>query len=182
MKNEKNLLVVDLECTCTETDEFPREQMEIIEIGACILNPDMDIIGIFEVFVKPVLNPTLTSFCKQLTTITQEQVDNSCLVEEALKGLHQHASQFGEYDFVSWGGFDSRQIQRECVLKGIENPMRGNNINYKARFAEIKHLKNKRGVGVQKALNILGMKFIGTPHRGIDDARNIAAIIQKAGI
>ena len=49
-------------------------------------------------------------------------------------------------------------------------------------MAKIKNLKRRNGVGVQKALNILNMKFEGTPHRAIDDTRNINRIIKKVGI
>ncbi|MGR6453595.1 hypothetical protein ACU5P1_17240 [Pseudomonas plecoglossicida] len=78
------LLCVDLEATCDEypeglTDEqklehklaVHRDEMETIEVGAVVLDLHQDarIVSEHTWFVRPVLNPVLTDFCKQLTTI-----------------------------------------------------------------------------------------------------------------
>jgi inhibitor of KinA sporulation pathway (predicted exonuclease) len=39
-----NYLVTDLECICTNSNKFPREKMEIIEIGAVLLKSQLEII------------------------------------------------------------------------------------------------------------------------------------------
>jgi inhibitor of KinA sporulation pathway (predicted exonuclease) len=175
-----NYLVTDLECNCTDKNEFPREEMEIIEIGAVLLNEKLEIIAEFSSFVKPTIHPILTSFCKELTKIKQEYVDSEEHIDKAIVEFEKWASEKGDYTFFSWGAFDYNQIQRECDLKKITNPMFQRNMNYKKNFAKIKKLK--RGVGVRKALNILNMKFEGTPHRAIDDTRNIVKMIQKVGL
>ena len=177
-----NYLVTDLECTCTDQEEFPREEMEIIEIGSVLLNPQLEIIGEYSIFVKPTKNSTLTTFCKDLTKIKQEWVDNAQTIDKVLPNWEKWARMHGDYTFTSWGGFDYRQIQRESNWKRIHNPLMENQLNYKVRMAKIKNLKRRNGVGVQKALNILNMKFVGTPHRAIDDTRNIVRIIKKCGI
>lgn len=174
-----NYLVTDLECTCTNTDEILREEMEVIEIGAVLLDENFKEISRFSSFVKPEINPILTNFCKELTKIKQSDVDNSPLFEEALNEFSEWAFHYGDYKFLSWGSFDYNQINRETKLKLIKNPLIQNNINYKKIFAKQKNLKNKRGVGVRKALSMLNYTFEGTPHRAIYDARNIARIVQK---
>ena len=177
-----NYLITDLECTCTDSNEFPRSEMEIIEIGAVLLNENLEVISEFSKFVKPFKNPTLTSFCKDLTKIKQEDVDNADYLIKVLKEFSEWAKQYGDYTFTSWGAFDYRHIERECKWKRINNSLNGKNLNYKERFAEIQKLKKKNGVGIRKALNILNMKFEGTPHRAIDDTKNIVRIIHKVGI
>ena len=177
-----NYLVTDLECTCTNSNEFPREQMEIIEIGSVLLNSNLEIIGEYSTFVKPTINPQLTTFCKDLTHIKQKWVDNADTIDNVLPNFEAWARSYGEYTFTSWGAFDYRHIQRECDLKNLQNPLIENYLNYKVRMAKIKNLKRRNGVGVQKALNILNMKFEGTPHRAIDDTRNIVRIPKKVGI
>jgi inhibitor of KinA sporulation pathway (predicted exonuclease) len=176
-----NYLVTDLESTCSEKNEIPREDMEIIEIGAVLLNEKLEIIDTFSCFVKPIKHTTLTSFCKNLTKIKQSDTDQAENLDRCLTLFSEWAIKHGEYTFTSWGAFDYNQINRECYAKNIKNPILQNNLNYKKVFAKIYNLKNKRGVGLRKALNILNLNFEGIPHRAIYDAKNIAKIIQKCG-
>jgi inhibitor of KinA sporulation pathway (predicted exonuclease) len=48
-------------------------------------------------------------------------------------------------------------------------------VDLKKAFAEWRQHKR---VGLKKALQLLDMPFVGTPHRGLDDARNVARIAQ----
>ena len=170
-----NYLIIDLECTCDDNDSFDRSKMETIEIGAVLVNDNLEKIEEFSQFVKPTINPILTDFCKNLTTITQEDVDNAPMIEDALKSLSDFCQEHGEYTFVSWGGFDYRQIKRETKLKELENPMVGRNINYKD---VVKKVTGEKATSITKTLRKLGGDFSGTQHRGIDDALNIYEIIK----
>lgn len=80
------LYCVDLEATCDEVDESesPRplgvipDQMETIEIGLVVIDLEtLEIVDEFQRFVRPQINPILTSFCKQLTSIQQAKVDGA---------------------------------------------------------------------------------------------------------
>lgn len=169
-------LIIDLEATCCSFNSFPREEMEIIEIGAVLMDSDLNIKSEFSTFIKPKLHPTLTDFCKELTTITQEDVDNAPDFKKAMMKLDEWVFMNSDngYIFCSWGNYDKNQFQRDCSLNGVEYPF-GHHINIKKRFA------NKRGgkpCGLGKALKKVGMTFEGTAHRGIDDARNMARLMR----
>lgn len=69
-------LVIDLEAT-TEEGGWPLEQMEIIEIGASLVNRLGHEVDHFQRFVRPQRRPLLTGFCRQLTHISQEQIDSA---------------------------------------------------------------------------------------------------------
>ena len=80
------LYCVDLEATCDEVDESesPRplevapDQMETIEIGLVVIDLEtLEIVDEFQRFVRPQINPTLTDFCKKLTSIQQADVDGA---------------------------------------------------------------------------------------------------------
>lgn len=161
---------------------FQEKKLEIIEIGAVLLDSNLQIIDEFSKFVKPVKNPILTSFCKNLTKIKQEYVDEANIFENEIIKFAKWAEQYGEYTFTAWGGFDHRHIQRESEWKKITNPISKNNLNYKVRFAKLKNLKRRNGVGVRKALNIMNMQFEGTPHRAIYDTKNVVRIMQQVGL
>ena len=69
-----NYIIVDLEATCWEGCQV--NKMEIIEIGAVCLNGNnLYPISEFQQFVKPMINPVLSGFCKNLTHIKQKQID-----------------------------------------------------------------------------------------------------------
>ena len=75
-------IIVDLEATCQENNrDF---ENEIIEIGAVKLNDSFKYVDEFDIFVKPKLNPILSDFCKNLTSIKQEDVDGAVSFTEAL--------------------------------------------------------------------------------------------------
>jgi len=80
------LYCVDLEATCDEVDESEAlrplavvpEQMKTIEIGLVVIDLEtLKVIDEFQSFVRPQINPALTDFCKQLTSIQQAKVDGA---------------------------------------------------------------------------------------------------------
>lgn len=70
-------LVIDLEATTAEGG-WPLEEMEIIEIGATLVAAaDARELDHFQRFVRPVRRPLLTHFCRDLTHISQANVDGA---------------------------------------------------------------------------------------------------------
>jgi inhibitor of KinA sporulation pathway (predicted exonuclease) len=175
----KHYLIVDLEATCSDDNSFPRSEMEIIEIGACMVDSTTyEIVDEISIFVRPVRNPILTPFCKKLTSITQEQVDLGVIYETAINVFKSWLSKYEDYVFCSWGAYDKRQIKTDCEFHGVKYPFDSeDHINLKQEFSN--HFGIKKGFGMAKALDRLGMVFQGTPHRGIDDTKNTAYIIKK---
>ena len=169
-----NKLIVDLEATCCADDSFPRHEMETIEIGAVMVNKNLDIIGEYSTFIKPVRNPNLTEFCKKLTTITQEDVDSAPSYEEAIKDFQIWMADYDCYEFCSWGDFDRKLLERDDDYHGLKPSITTKHINIKKLFASQQGIK--KPCGVSKALGRAGLKFEGTQHRGIDDARNMARL------
>jgi inhibitor of KinA sporulation pathway (predicted exonuclease) len=53
-------------------------------------------------------------------------------------------------------------------------------VNLKAEFS--RHFGLKKKLGISAALRHLGLQFDGSPHRGIDDAKNVARIVRRAMI
>ena len=75
MSSPTYYIVLDLEATCCDDDSIPREETEIIEIGAVLVDAATLTPGLeFQTFVKPLRHRVLTPFCTKLTTITQADV------------------------------------------------------------------------------------------------------------
>ena len=116
-------IVLDLEATCNDSNED--FQMEIIEIGAVAINDRGEILDTYNTFVQPIVNTQLTDFCKNLTTIEQNDVDNAPKFPRAmidfLGWIYSHLED-DNHDGVklwSWGYYDRNQFIKDCLLHQI---------------------------------------------------------------
>jgi inhibitor of KinA sporulation pathway (predicted exonuclease) len=172
-----NFIIFDLEATCWEKSKG--KVSEIIEIGAVKLNEQLETIDFFSSFIKPTLNPILSDFCTNLTSISQASVDTAEKFTEVMNAFEQWII-LTEPDVLlcSWGFYDKKQILQECFLKnytGFILKLLDNHISLKHQFSEVKKI---RLCGMANALRILNLSLEGTHHRGIDDAKNISKIFK----
>lgn len=168
-------IIVDFEATCCDKGTVPSDEMEIIEIGAVALHGNgQTVLDEFQSFVKPVRNPILTDFCKNLTSIKQTMVDSAPSFEQVLDVFRAWLTGFENPVFCSWGNYDKKQLRQDCAFHNVTYPFSKEHINIKQKFAVKMVLK--RQVGLAMALKIKHIPFEGSHHRGIDDARNIARI------
>ena len=121
------LYCVDLEATCDEVgeSESPRplavvpDQMETIEIGLVVIDLEtLEIVDEFQRFVRPQINPLLTDFCKELTSIQQADVDNARTYVEVGQELGAFIAQYPNAAWASWGDYDARQLGRDAGFIG----------------------------------------------------------------
>lgn len=169
----ENVCVVDLEATCCNDGSIPPQEMETIEIGAVTVDVSSGIIDSeFQSFIRPVQHPQLTDFCRTLTTIKQEDVDQAASFPVVFEAFCDWLAKAGLDGFGSWTTFDMTQLQQDAAFHGIEYPLRSH-VDLYAIFK--KRYRRKRGH--RGAMRILGIEASGLHHRGIDDARNIAKMV-----
>ncbi|MFV8750567.1 exonuclease domain-containing protein [Nannocystaceae bacterium ST9] len=176
--SERNYLVIDLEATCDDGKLVPKREMEIIEIGAVLVDhATLEPLAEFQSFVRPVRHPTLTPFCRQLTSITQAEVDAAPGFPEAIEALRRFMADQRPL-FCSWGNYDRGQFELDAGYHRVELPFGGEHLNLKHVFSDA--FGTSKRFGMAEVLRKLGLDMIGTHHRGIDDARNIARILPYA--
>ncbi|MEG3838759.1 3'-5' exonuclease [Microcoleus sp. herbarium14] len=176
LKHYNYYLVVDLEATCCDRGNLIKEEMEIIEIGAVMVEAEnLNTVDEFQSFIKPVRYPILTEFCKSLTSIAQAQVDVAPSYSEAIALLKKWLSGYSNGVFGSWGDFDRQQFQQDSNFHKVPFPIAYPHINLKQLFTEKQGLRKRHGMA--QALQLAGLPLEGTHHRGIDDARNIAKLL-----
>ena len=169
-------LVIDFEATCCDRGEIPRQSMEIIEIGAVMVQAsNFQIVSEYQSFVRPVRNPELTVFCTNLTSIRQSDVDSAPLFVDFVSSFKSWLSSYEDFIFCSWGDYDLKQLQQDCNFHEVPYPISSGHVNAKRLMAE-RHLLRKKP-GLSDAVRLVGLEFVGTHHRGIDDARNIARLL-----
>jgi len=150
-------------------------QNEIIEIGAVKVNETLEIVDEFSEFIRPVINPELSDFCKELTTISQADVNAADLFPKVLDRFTEWIDE--DYVLCSWGKYDKSQFEKDCVRHKLDTAWLQNHISLKHQHGE--KVGNGRYYGMKAALKNSGLVLQGTHHRGIDDARNIAQLFIK---
>lgn len=181
-----NYIIFDLEATCEKNNR--EYQNETIEIGSVKLNSKLDIVDTFVSFVKPVVNPILTDFCKELTTIKQSDVDNAPKFPNAIQSFQDWIGLKDEYLLVSWGKYDKNQLRSDSTLHHLDSKwVTERHVSFKhlhgehilSKLPKDNPLRNRtNGIGMEKALKLAKLPLLGTHHRGIDDAHNIAQLFQ----
>lgn len=172
-----NFIIYDLEATCWR-GRPPHGINEIIEIGAVKINPLGEILGIYNKFIRPSVNPILSDFCKSLTSISQENVDRAKNFAETIEEFQEWAEiPEKDYKLCSWGKFDVQLLDTNCQLHKLESDWLVHYINVKDAYHRIKG--EHKLSGLKNTIKHEGMEFTGIHHRAISDAENLAKIFIK---
>ncbi len=171
-------IIFDLEATCW-LGRPPKGVNEIIEIGAVKVDNYGETLSEFSQFVRPSVNPLLSGFCKQLTSIEQENVDRARYFPKVIEEFKDWIFEDSEEDYLlcSWGAFDKQLIINDCELHKLESEWVEPFIDIKGQYHDIRHM-TKHG-GLKKTIKKEGFEFTGIHHRAISDAKNLAKIFCK---
>lgn len=175
-KKLDKIVVIDVEATCWPGSPPHGERQEIIEVGVVLFDVKKLLISNKEsLIVRPDFSK-VSKFCTELTTLTQADVDKGITFAEAchiLKKEYQTESR----TFASYGDFDRKAFERDCIHKNVKFPFGPTHLNIKNLFAIAFSLE--REIGMAEALKKMNLPLIGTHHRGHDDAENIAKILRE---
>ncbi len=167
-------VVIDVESTCWAAPPPEGQESEIIEIGVCMLDVDSGEPGGRQSILVAPERSTVSEFCTALTTLTQEQVTGGVPFADACR-LLKRTYLAKDRVWASWGDYDRRQFERQCQTRGIGYPFGPSHLNVKTLFATVFALP--REIGMDAALQHVGLLLEGTHHRGVDDAANIARLL-----
>ena len=172
-----NFIVYDLEATCWQIKSASRVQ-ETIEIGAVKFNGYGEYLGKFSRFIKPKLNPQLSTYCTDLTSITQIQINRAERFPDVIEDFQDWIGIFEEdYQLCSWGSFDKTMLIKDCVLHDYETDWLEAHINIKRQYHD-RH-RSRQTIGLHRAVEREGFEFTGIHHRAISDAENLGKIFLK---
>lgn len=169
------ILVIDLESLCWDGDDLPEGAVqETIEIGTAWLHNNGSVEHGESIIIKPL--GKVSKFCTELTGYTQEFLDkNGIPLGRATKRLVKSGS--AKYIWTSWGEWDKRFLIEDCKAKNVTYPFSDAHWNIKSKHAFSRKLDS--GIGLEEALKMEKMEFIGRPHVGADDAYNAARILGR---
>jgi len=171
-----NFIIYDLEATCW-LGKPPRGVNEVIEIGAYKLNAYGEVLDEFNYFVKPIINPVLSSFCTSLTSIKQSDVDRAYTFPKVIDKFQDWIEIENDFLLCAWGKFDIQLLKNDCNLHKLSSDWLQQNINLKKQYHQIKNAK--KIIGLKNAVKKEGLEFVGIHHRAISDAANLSNIFIK---
>jgi 3'-5' exoribonuclease 1 len=172
---ERRIVVVDVEATCWKKGVFSRKK-ETIEIGAVLLRLDRaeSRWPEFQTFVRPRRLPRLSSFCRELTGITQENVAAAPTFPEALGLFLEWSQPLERVVLATWSRYDLWQLDLDLEAHGLPK--------LAMPFLDVKKLA-ARIVGTksfEETARELAPDAVPMPsHRGIADARRTARILNR---
>ncbi|KEG09998.1 phosphotransferase [Trypanosoma grayi] len=186
-------VVLDFEATCERDRRIP--EPEVIEFPMVVVDARSgNTMAEFQRYVRPLVSPKLSAFCTELTGITQAVVNAaqpfSTVLDSALEflrsGGYGEAPPLRSYLFVTWGDWDLRTML-PCQLQTAARI--GTPLDVPPsfrRWCNIKQLMQRmelptphRMKDLPEMLAALGLRMTGRHHSGIDDCRNIVAILQR---
>ena len=176
MRKLDKIIVIDLEATCWEGDPPEGERSEIIEIGLCVLDVATGQRELARALLVKPQHSTLSPYCQKLTTITPKMLEDGLDLADTCSLLREEY-QSETRTWASYGDYDRIMLAEQCEAFGIPYPFGRSHINVKNLLALQMGLE--REVGLQNATAMLGLPFEGTIHRGMDDAWNIAAVLDR---
>lgn len=154
----------------------PNEHKEVIQIGAVLVDTNsFNEIDTFKVYVMPVKNPKLSEYAKDLTGITQEDIDAKGMdLKIALEKLDEFSQ---GADFYSWGE-DGKVMAENCEIINIDFPIN------QERFFDIRSAFAEEGIQVEKYLSSTIPEAFGEynenkHHDALGDAQSILLALRK---
>ena len=180
------LLILDLEATCFG-GQWEKGLQEIIELPAILVENDEKYtkISTFHRYVRPTERPILSDFCKQLTGISQNTIDVSSELTTVLDQFQDWARGNGLHPdnctIITFGSWDLKYaIPNACAAIHREIPTILD-INI-MKYVNLKKIcQRKTGIlpmSIPRLMEIVGRRFEGKEHSGINDVENILTAIR----
>jgi inhibitor of KinA sporulation pathway (predicted exonuclease) len=172
---ERRIVAVDVEATCWKKGIFSRKK-ETIEIGAvlALLDRAQSTWPEFQTFVRPLRLPRLSSFCRELTGITQEDVDAAPTFPEALRLFLEWLQPSDGVVLATWSPYDLWQLNLDLEAHGLPK--------LAFPFLDVKKVAG-RVIGsksFEETVRALAPDAVAMPrHRAIADARRTARILYR---
>ena len=94
----------DFEFTCG--GNINRWRTELLSVGLVICDEKLSVVQRFYSTVKPVKQPKMTALCRQLTNLTQEEINLSPDSNDILAQVDQLMKQYPNDGLFVWGNYD----------------------------------------------------------------------------
>lgn len=174
-------VVIDLEMNKIQYDkraEKDQLRSEIIEIGAVIVDENLNITDTFKTYVSPE-HSLLDNYIKGLTGIKYSDVESAPVFKDAIKGFIKWLPK--DSIIVSWSDNDKTQIETEASSKGVDISEMENYFDtwYDCQVEFTEKMNAQRIYKLSEALVIADIDYDENIHDALVDAKNTALLFIK---
>lgn len=177
----KQYVIVDLEMCRVPKDKRTEQYTlsnEIIEIGAALVNENLEITKTFKTYVAPEYG-TLDNYIKKLTGISEKDLEGAPNLKNALELFTSWLPDNAV--FVSWSDNDEYQLSEESYSKSIDSQKLENFLDTwedcQEEFGE--KMNASKSYRLSEALVIADLEFDENIHDALVDAKNTALLFIK---
>ena len=172
-------VVFDLEmCKVPKHIKTENLHMEIIEIGAVLLDEAYKEVDSFKTYIKPEYG-FVDNFIEKLTGITIAETKNAPETKKALEMFAEWIPD--DAVLVTWSENDEHQLRKEMEYKNIDipklNKLLDEYIDSQLDFSDI--MDSERQYSLYEALVLGDIDFDEDIHDALVDARNTALLFAK---
>lgn len=169
-----NFIIFDTEFTAWKGSRErewsgPNEYRELVQIGALKVNENLEVVEEKTYLLKPQRNPTLSNYFKDLTGISQEDIDSKG--EHPNQVLNSFAKWVNGLPMYAYGK-DGEVIIENCELLNIECPFKENQF-HDVRDIFIRHGVSARDYESGTIVRAFGKEPSRSAHDALNDARSI---------
>ena len=165
-------VIMDLEWNNSYNKKLKSFFNEIIEIGAVMIDEDLDVVDTFSVLIKSQLSTKLSGRVKNLTHISNEDMYGGISISKAISDFSKWVDG-KDCVFMSWGNGDIRvmldNLHFFCDIDGIP---------FISKYADLQKycqtqlkLSNSQQIGLSAAATLFGIDVSEySTHRALDDS------------
>lgn len=175
----------DFEFTCGRKRDH--ETRELLSAGLVFYDANFNELHRYYKTAKPVAVKKLTKFCKELTGLTQEEInaseDSSIIYTDMLELFAKY-----QIDTIyTMGNCDAPDLRKDAEVhrrEGVEQQHCGDEIadlilNIQDALLVFSKIKTKESIGIQKFLDFYHIEIDGPLHNSFVDAYALSKIYEK---
>ncbi len=165
-------VIMDLEWNNSYNKKLKSFFNEIIEIGAVMIDEDLEVVNTFSVLIKSQLSTKLSGRVKNLTHISNEDMYGGISINKAISDFSKWV-EGKDCVFMSWGNGDIRvMLDNLSFFCGIDG------IPFISKYADLQKfcqnqlkLSNAQQIGLSAAATLFGIDVSEySTHRALDDS------------
>ena len=165
-------VIMDLEWNNSYNKKLKSFFNEIIEIGAVMVDDDLEVVDTFSVLIKSQLSTKLSGRVKNLTHISNEDMYGGISINKAVSDFSKWIDA-RDCVFMSWGNGDLR-----VMIDNLKFFMDIDGIPFMTKYADLQKycqeqlgLSNAQQVGLSAAASLFGIDISEfSTHRALDDS------------
>jgi inhibitor of KinA sporulation pathway (predicted exonuclease) len=179
MAELKQLIFFDFEMLCSKNGML-FEDMEAIRLGAVKVDAASGNVSEFDRFIRPQQTSPLSSFCKELTGISDSDLEVADTFPEVFKEFLFWVGGVKKARFYSWSSSDILRLKADALRHNLPQTtiekITDRYVDFQAVFTK---RASRTAASVEKALSFYELSFVGEPHHPMYDAYNTLRIYQS---